>query len=184
MYTQADISALDDKGYRDAYVDAHVKSSVAYQIRAIRESRSLTQADFAKIVGKPQSVISRLENTEYGKVTVQTLLELASAIDIALIVRFTEFTEFLYTYQDLSLDRLNAKSYDDTRASMSDSFCDNTPASSSHEPSNHLSMVMGESLPVPTAQVPLNGGQCIVGVLVTPFMAVQTSNPQRGSANG
>lgn len=111
MYTQAELNSLEDKDYRDSYVDSHVKSSVAYQLQCIRENLGLTQKDFALLVGKPQSVVSRLENTEYGKVTVQTLLDLAHRLDISLIVRFASFTEFLQSYSDVSPERLAVDDY-------------------------------------------------------------------------
>lgn len=82
------------KDYRDEYLQGTVKAGIAYQIHAIRTKFGMSQAAFAAKVGKPQSVISRLENEEYGKVTVQTLLDVACANDIALIVRFTDYPRF------------------------------------------------------------------------------------------
>lgn len=107
-------AALREKEFRDAYVEGHVKSYVAYQLRAIRERLGLTQKALAARIGKPQSVVSRLENTEYGKVTVQTLLDIAHGLDVALVVKFASFPEFLATYDDLSASALAVEPYQAT----------------------------------------------------------------------
>ena len=93
--------AFERKEYRDGYVASRVRTSIALQIRALREQRSLSQREFADRLGKPQSVISRLENTEYGRVSVQTLLDIAAALDIALVVKFCALREFLTKCQIL-----------------------------------------------------------------------------------
>ena len=106
-----DPSALRDREYRETYVEGHVKSYIPYQLRAIREKLRLTQKTFAERIGKPQSVVSRLENTEYGKVTVQTLLDIAHGLDIALVVKFASFPEFVATYRDLSAEAMAVEPY-------------------------------------------------------------------------
>jgi transcriptional regulator with XRE-family HTH domain len=72
-----------------------VRGRIAYQIQALREKLGLTQEAFAVLTGKKQSTISRLENTEYGKVSVQTLLDIACSADVALIVGFASYPKFL-----------------------------------------------------------------------------------------
>jgi transcriptional regulator with XRE-family HTH domain len=115
MYTQAELTALDSKEYRDAYVDEHVRTTVAYQLRSIRERLGLTQKQFANVLDRPASVISRLENTEYGKVTVQTLLDIARRLDVSLIVKFASFPEFLSAYGDISAEALAVDDYESTK---------------------------------------------------------------------
>ena len=119
-----DPSALRDREYREAYVEGHVKSYIPYQLRAIREKLRLTQKAFAERIGKPQSVVSRLENTEYGKVTVQTLLDIARRLDIALVVKFASFREFLAAYADLSADAMAVEPYSEkeSRAPLPDDY--------------------------------------------------------------
>lgn len=87
-------------------MQTHVRSGIAYQIKALREKFSQSQDQFAGKTGKPQSVISRLENTEYGKVTVQTLLDIATSLDVALLVRFVSYPEFLNRTSDMSTKAL------------------------------------------------------------------------------
>jgi transcriptional regulator with XRE-family HTH domain len=58
-----------------------------------REARHWTQTDLAKEVGMAQSRISLLEDPSYEKFSLTTLKRLASAFDVALIVRFVPFSE-------------------------------------------------------------------------------------------
>ena len=102
MIDLAKLQRFEDKPYRDGYLQTHIRSGIAYQINALREQSGLTQTEFASLIGKPQSVVSRLENTEYGRVTVQTLLDVASALDVALLVRFVSYPEFLERTADMS----------------------------------------------------------------------------------
>jgi transcriptional regulator with XRE-family HTH domain len=104
---------LQKKTYRTAYVAEHVRRGVAYQIRALRDQRGWSQGDFAKKLGKPQSVVCRLEDPSYGKYTVQTLLEVASTCDVALQVRFVPYSVFLPQSRDVSTQSLNAPSFTD-----------------------------------------------------------------------
>ncbi|MCH9050721.1 MAG: helix-turn-helix transcriptional regulator [Proteobacteria bacterium] len=104
---------LRDKEYRDAYVEGHVRAGLAFQIRALRESRNWSQEEVGRRAGnKLQSVIARLENPDYGKFSLSTLLELASAFDVGLLVRFVPFSELLNKVSNLSLEKLAAPSFD------------------------------------------------------------------------
>ena len=102
---------LRKKEYRDGYVAEHVRRGIAYQIRALRDQRDWSQGKFSQILGKPQSVVCRLEDPGYGKVTVQTLLELASTFDVALQVRFTSFSSFIQETRNVSPAALQVPSF-------------------------------------------------------------------------
>jgi transcriptional regulator with XRE-family HTH domain len=93
-----------DKEYRDAYIDGFVKGRIAIQIRAIREKLGLSQKEFGDLIGKPQSVVSRLENTEYGGVNINTLVDIAKSLDIALDAKFSDY--FAILQANLSEDAL------------------------------------------------------------------------------
>jgi transcriptional regulator with XRE-family HTH domain len=90
-----DVEPFLDKEYRDAYLEAHVMGSIAYQIRMLREQSELSQKQFGEEIGKPQSVISRLEDTEYSGVTINTLLSIAKALGVGLNVCFTDYVHVL-----------------------------------------------------------------------------------------
>lgn len=96
------VEELEDKEFRDAFVAEHVRTGVAYQIVALREQVGWSQAELGRRAGKLQNVISRLEDPEYGRPTIQTLLQLASAFDVALLVRFVPFSELVERTQDVS----------------------------------------------------------------------------------
>lgn len=97
---RAKIKRLKSKLYRDAYLEAQIHGWISHQFRALRASMGLTQKEMAQKIGKPQSVVSRLENDEYGKVSLQTLLDVAKAIDIALLVQFVSYPDFLARLRD------------------------------------------------------------------------------------
>jgi transcriptional regulator with XRE-family HTH domain len=102
---------LGDREFRDAYVDEHVRSTLAYQLRYLRRKRGLSQKQLAVILARSESVVSRLENATHGKLSVQTLLDIARKLDIALIVRFASFPEFLLSYSDVSPEALAVDNY-------------------------------------------------------------------------
>ncbi|MGH6899454.1 MAG: helix-turn-helix domain-containing protein [Geminicoccaceae bacterium] len=97
---------LSSKEFRDAFVAEHLKTGVAYQIRALREKRGWSQAELGRRAGKPQSAISRLEDPDYGRLSLKTLLELAAAFDVALLVQFAAFSELLKRFSNLSPEAL------------------------------------------------------------------------------
>ena len=93
-------SDLDDPSFRAAYMAHSLRHFLADQIRALRGGMS--QKDFGRLIGKPQSVVSRLENEDHGRVSLQTLIDIAEKLDIALVVRFTDYPAFLQTTADFS----------------------------------------------------------------------------------
>jgi transcriptional regulator with XRE-family HTH domain len=92
---QSKLEPFLDKDYRDSYIEGYVKGGIAYQIRALREKSGLSQKDFGDKIDKPQSVVSRLEDTEYGSVSVETLLDVAKALAVALQVKFFNYVDML-----------------------------------------------------------------------------------------
>jgi transcriptional regulator with XRE-family HTH domain len=106
---------LDDP-YRDSYLEGHVKGSIAYQIQALRQKSGLNQTDFGELVGMPQSVISRIESTEYGTVSINTLLRIATKLKIGLSVRFCDYPTLIKT--DLSPHGMIVDNIDETVAKV------------------------------------------------------------------
>jgi transcriptional regulator with XRE-family HTH domain len=103
---------LTEKEMRDAYVEAQTRVRIAHQIRSLRTQREWSQGDLGKRLGKQQSNVSRLEHVEIGKYTLSTLFELASVYDVALIVDFASYPDFLQRTADLSPNNLQRPSFD------------------------------------------------------------------------
>ncbi len=89
------IESLKDKSFRDEFVAAHLETGISFQIRANRVARGLTQSQLGGLSEMLQTAISRLESPEHGRPNIDTLLRLASAFDVALIVRFAPFSELV-----------------------------------------------------------------------------------------
>jgi transcriptional regulator with XRE-family HTH domain len=113
ILTKKLLEKLRRKSYREAYVGENVRTAIAYQIRALREQRGWSQKKLAEILGKPQSVLSRIEDPDYGKLSVQTLLEVARAFDVALLIQYVDFGEFIERTRDVSPRALEAESFND-----------------------------------------------------------------------
>jgi transcriptional regulator with XRE-family HTH domain len=106
---------LKRKSYRDEYVAEGVRTGIAHQIRALRDQREWSQKMLADVLVKPQSVVSRIEDPDYGKLSIQTLLEIAAAFDVGLIVRFVNFPEFLRRTRNVGPQALTAESFDEAQ---------------------------------------------------------------------
>ncbi len=84
---------LADKAYRSSYVARQTRQFLARQMRGLRGDKS--QKEFGVLLGRPQSVVSRLEDPNYGKWTLQTLFDVARSLDRAVIVRIVDYPTFL-----------------------------------------------------------------------------------------
>jgi transcriptional regulator with XRE-family HTH domain len=99
-----------DLEFRGGYLAHHLRVFLADQIRALRGEQS--QREFGELIGKPQSVVSRLEDEDYGKLSLQTLIDIATKLDIGLLVRFVDFPTFLRETNDFSDEASAPASYD------------------------------------------------------------------------
>ena len=86
------------------------------QIRALRRRRNMTQEMLADVTGMKQSRISAVERP--GELlSVDTLIRLASAFKVGLIVKFVPFSEMLKWENSFCQD-----SYDATRIDQDEEF--------------------------------------------------------------
>lgn len=119
------IRQLADKDVRDEFVADHVRSRIALMIRALRDQRGWSQTKLGRLAGKPQNVVSRLEDPDYGKELLQTLLELAAAFDLPLLVDIPEWDDWLDRTRRLTKNDLARTSFD------VDLFCQQAAANQS-----------------------------------------------------
>ncbi|MFN0166629.1 MAG: helix-turn-helix domain-containing protein [Bryobacteraceae bacterium] len=89
------LDSIRDKEYRHLFVAERLRASVALQIRALRQQRVMTQTRLGQEIGMAQTWVSKLEDPEYGKMTVATLLRLAEAFDTDLEIKFRPFSSLL-----------------------------------------------------------------------------------------
>jgi transcriptional regulator with XRE-family HTH domain len=110
-----DIAAsLSDATYRHAFVEQEIKVGVPFQIRALRVQRGWSQKKLGeKAGGMAQETISLLENPNYGRMNISTLLRLAAAFDVGLTLRFVQFSSVVDWAADMSANRLEVPSYED-----------------------------------------------------------------------
>jgi transcriptional regulator with XRE-family HTH domain len=109
------VRELTNKDFRNEYMMDQVRSYVAFQIRALREQRNWLQGDLAKAADKTQSVISRIEDPDYGKLSLQTCLEIAIAFDLPLLVQFVEWDDWLTRMSNVSPSALRKRGFDANR---------------------------------------------------------------------
>jgi transcriptional regulator with XRE-family HTH domain len=107
------IAQLKDKRYRDAFVAEHIATGIPFQIRALRKQKEWKQRELADHAGMLQERISVAENPNYAKFNIQTLKKIASAFDVALIVRFVPFSELLRWELNISSETLAPASFDE-----------------------------------------------------------------------
>ena len=103
--------SLANNEYREALAVEHVNTTLAIQIRKMREHRQWSQGDLARLLDKHQETISQWENPDYGRHSVTTLKALAATFDVALLVKFIPFSELVKDMVSLSETRLSPPSF-------------------------------------------------------------------------
>ncbi len=104
FWTKDFVDQLSDREFRHAYMTDQVRTHIALAIRILREQkgREWSQTELGKRCEKPQSWISKLEDPEYGKVSLQTLFDIAEAFDLPLLVQFPEWSDWLMRMKNQS----------------------------------------------------------------------------------
>lgn len=91
---------------------SHLEQGLAHQIKSLRISRGLTQLQLAQALSlKSQSAIARLEDPSYGKMSIPTLMKVASFFDVAFLGRFVPYSKFFREIEDVRPKALEAKSF-------------------------------------------------------------------------
>jgi transcriptional regulator with XRE-family HTH domain len=107
-----------DKDTRREYAESLLDSSIATQIKVIREQRTWTQAELAARAGMKQSRISAMEDVNYSSWNVNTLKRLAGAYDCGLEVRFVPFSRVIDWATNLNEEAFRVSSYEEEAASI------------------------------------------------------------------
>lgn len=113
-WSKAFVCQLTDKEVRDEFVADQIRTRIALLVRALREQpeRDWSQTELGKKMGKPQNVISRLEDPDYGKMNLQTLLEAAAAFDLPLWIDMPEWEDWLMKIRDIPKSGFKRNSFD------------------------------------------------------------------------
>ncbi|MBI4298924.1 MAG: helix-turn-helix transcriptional regulator [Chloroflexi bacterium] len=109
--------SLENQEYRRAFTN-DIGTGLAFQIRLLREQNEWSQEELAQKITKRQETISQWENPDYGRYTLNTLKELATAFDVALIVKFAPFSELVDWTGTLTPQRLAPPSFDKERRAV------------------------------------------------------------------
>lgn len=79
--------ALKNPEVMAGYVRARAMRLAAEAVKRVRQTRKLSQAEVARSMGKPQSLIARIEGAR-SNATVETLYEIAEATGTELVISF------------------------------------------------------------------------------------------------
>jgi transcriptional regulator with XRE-family HTH domain len=106
------IARLRNKKYRDSFVASQISVGLPFQIRALREQRGWKQSQLAGKAEMLQPRISAMERPGGAKFNLETLRRLASAFDVALVVRFAPFSELVDWSDTFHADTFTIPSFD------------------------------------------------------------------------
>jgi transcriptional regulator with XRE-family HTH domain len=131
---------FQESTYRHVYDSGFLDSSIATQIKVLREQRGWKQSDLAREAKTGQSRISEIEDVNYSSWSIRTLRRLAKAFDVRLKVSFEEFGTLLTDFTKLNRTSLERCSFRDDPAFREPEQNQDEAASLSYRPgiSNNL----------------------------------------------
>jgi len=124
-------SEFHDEEARRQYAHDMLDAFIALQIKTLRQQRGLTRRDLADLAAVETSRVSAMERIDHQKWDISILRRIAEALDLALVLRFESFGQFLNEVS--ALDRASLE-----RPSFSEDPAFNEPASSDERNPTHL----------------------------------------------
>jgi transcriptional regulator with XRE-family HTH domain len=105
--------AFKDKDYRHGYADEFLNSSIATQIKVLREQRGWSQKELGEHADNMmQPRISVMENVNYSSWSIKILRKIAEAFDLTLRVSFESFGTRVGDIEKFSRKNLERCSFD------------------------------------------------------------------------
>jgi transcriptional regulator with XRE-family HTH domain len=103
---------IQNDDFRSQFTADFVHEFVSAQIRALREKKVWSQAKLGQEAGRmEQTQVSRLENPEYSGGSLKSLIRIAQAFDVGLLVRFVPFSKLMDATVDLTPDNIAPPSF-------------------------------------------------------------------------
>jgi transcriptional regulator with XRE-family HTH domain len=104
---------LNNPKTRAAYIRAKVTTNVPSQIKALRRRQGgMTQTELARDAEMKQSRISAMEKPG-ARLNIDTLVRLAAAFGVGLLVKFVSYSEMLTWENNFSQDTFNVTPIDE-----------------------------------------------------------------------
>jgi transcriptional regulator with XRE-family HTH domain len=102
-----------NKETRRDYLRAKLNIIIPSQIRALRLRAPMKQDELAQEADMLQPRISAMERPGATKFNLETLIRVAAALKVGLVVKFVSFSEMLRWQNDFSQDAFNVVTLDD-----------------------------------------------------------------------
>jgi transcriptional regulator with XRE-family HTH domain len=106
------IKRLKSWKYREIYIRSKVNVSLPSQIRALRLKQELTQKSLASKTQMKQPRISAMEKPGATKFNIETLVRVAAAFKVGLIVKFAPLSEMLAWENGFSQDNFDVVTFE------------------------------------------------------------------------
>jgi transcriptional regulator with XRE-family HTH domain len=107
------IEKLKNWKYYEAYIRASINVNLPSQIRALRLKQEMTQKDLASEAQMKQPRISAMEKPGATRFNIETLVRLAVAFRVGLIVKFVPLSEMLAWENGFSQDSFNVVTFEE-----------------------------------------------------------------------
>jgi transcriptional regulator with XRE-family HTH domain len=106
----------DSRKYRASYIRAKLSVLIPSQIRALRQRQTMTQTLLASEAEMAQPRISAMERPGATKFNMETLIRLAAAFRVGLVVKFVAFSDLLKWENRFSQDQFHVLTLDEDLA--------------------------------------------------------------------
>ncbi len=117
---------LRDPDNRNAFVSSTVAARIAVRIYNLRKKAGWTQPQLAEKAGMKQARVSVLEQGDYENFTFSTLKKLAAAFNVAVVVDFVSFPDFVKWSESLNSESVVPESFDESERALAEGMRETT----------------------------------------------------------